>query len=565
MIDLRAARNDPEDFRRRLTRKGAAEAFDELLEADRAVLVVQPQVEELRARRKLKGKPTPEQLAELETVKADLQQLENELAGLEARRQELLARIPNPPDDETPDGFTDEDAVVIRRVGEPPSFDFPARDHLDLAQVFGWIDMERAAKVSGARFAYRVGEVALLELALYRYALDRLVAKGFIPVLPPVLVREDAMYGTGFLPTEEMNIYKVERDDLYLTGTAEVGLAAMHMGEILDADSLPLRYAGYSTNFRREAGAAGKDTRGMFRVHQFDKVEMFVFITAEHARDEHERLLAIEEELIGDLDIPYRVVNIAAGDLGASAAKKYDVEGWFPGQERYRELTSTSNTTDYQARRLDVRTRRDGKLEHVFTLNGTAITARTMIALMENFQDADGGISVPERLRDFGAPRKLAEFVRGESARGDARGRQIAAQPLGVAQRGGHPLVAEDGRKVADRVDPAGRRFPSQYDGDAALQVFAAPAQRARRVRRRRRIETCSQAIEQVERELPPRREHHVERRVGIHREASIDGPQRRDADGVSLADAMRSAGRMSMAAFSLAAALGMPYTALLA
>jgi len=407
MIDLRAARNDPDEFRRRLARKGAAEAFDELLEADRAVLAVQPQVEELRGRRKLKGKPTPEQLAELEQVKTQLQALEAELTAGEERRQALLDRIPNPPDDETPNGFTEDDAVVVRQVGDPPSFDFPVRDHLDLAQAFGWIDMERAAKVSGARFAYRIGDVALLELALYRYALDRLVAKGFIPVLPPILVREEAMYGTGFLPTDEVNIYTVERDDLYLTGTAEVGLAAMRMREVLDADSLPLRYAGYSTNFRREAGAAGKDTRGMFRVHQFDKVEMFVFTTAERARDEHEHLLAIEEELIGDLDLPYRVVNIAAGDLGASAAKKYDLEGWFPGQERYRELTSTSNTTDYQSRRLDIRTRRNGKLEHVFTLNGTAITARTMIALMENFQDADGGISVPEPLWEFGAPRKL--------------------------------------------------------------------------------------------------------------------------------------------------------------
>ena len=407
MIDLRAARNEPDEFRRRLARKGAAEAFDELLAADRAVLAVQPQVEELRARRKLKGKPTPEQLAELEQVKVQLQPLEDELAAAEATRKELLDRIPNPPDDETPDGFTDDDAVVVRLVGEPPSFDFPVRDHLDLAQAFGWIDMERAAKVSGARFAYRVGDLALLELALYRYALDRLVAKGFTPVLPPVLVREEAMYGTGFLPTDEVNIYRVERDELYLTGTAEVGLAAMRMGEILDPDSLPLRYAGYSTNFRREAGAAGKDTRGMFRVHQFDKVEMFVFTTADRARDEHEHLLAIEEELIGGLDLPYRVVNIAAGDLGASAAKKYDIEGWFPGQERYRELTSTSNTTDYQARRLDIRTRRDGKPEHVHTLNGTAITARTVIALLENFQDAGGGISVPEPLWEFGAPRKL--------------------------------------------------------------------------------------------------------------------------------------------------------------
>jgi seryl-tRNA synthetase len=407
MIDLRAARNDPERFREALARKGAADLFDELLAADRAVLEVQPRVEELRSRRKLKGKPTPEQLQELERVKAELQGLEEELSRSEARRRDVLARIPNPPDEETPDGVTDEDAVEIRRVGEPPSFDFPVQDHLDLAQVAGWIDMERAARVSGSRFAYRVGDVALLELALYRYALDRLVAKGFVPVLPPVLVREEAMYGTGFLPTDEVNLYRVERDELYLTGTAEVGLAALHMGEILDADSLPLRYAGYSTNFRREAGAAGKDTRGMFRVHQFDKVEMFVFTFAEGARDEHEELLAIEEELIGDLDLPYRVVNVAAGDLGASAAKKYDIEGWFPGQERYRELTSTSNTTDYQARRLDIRTRRDGKLEHVATLNGTAITARTMIALMENFQDADGSVSVPEPLWEHGAPRTL--------------------------------------------------------------------------------------------------------------------------------------------------------------
>jgi len=407
VIDLRAARNEPDELRRRLARKGAAELFDELLEADRAVLAVQPRAEELRAKRKLKGKPTPEQLAELEQVKVELQALEDELAAAQQKRTELLDRIPNPPDDKTPDGFTEDDAVVIRQVGEPTAFDFPVRDHLDLAQVFGWIDTERAAKVSGARFAYRVGDVALLELSLYRYALDRLVSKGFVPVLPPVLVREEAMYGTGFLPTDEVNIYKVERDELYLTGTAEVGLAAMHMQEILDADLLPMRYAGYSTNFRREAGAAGKDTRGMFRVHQFDKVEMFVFTTAERARDEHEHLLAIEEELIGDLSIPYRVVDIAAGDLGASAAKKYDVEGWFPGQERYRELTSTSNTTDYQARRLDIRTRRDGKLEHVYTLNGTAITARTMIALMENFQEADGSVSVPEPLWEHGAPRKL--------------------------------------------------------------------------------------------------------------------------------------------------------------
>jgi len=233
------------------------------------------------------------------------------------------------------------------------------------------------------------------------------VQRGFQPVLPPVLVREEAMYGTGFFPTDEVNIYGVERDELFLIGTSEVAIAAMRADEILDEDDLPLRYAGYSTCFRREAGAAGKDTRGMYRVHQFDKVEMFVFCTPESSRNEHERLLEIEEELVQDLDLPYRVVNIAAGDLGASAAKKYDIEAWFPGRGGYGEITSTSNTTDYQSRRLRIRVRRDGGPEEVHTLNGTAVTARAMLAIMENFQESDGSVSVPDVLTDFGAPRKL--------------------------------------------------------------------------------------------------------------------------------------------------------------
>ena len=406
MIDLRAARNDPEAFRLALARKGAAEVFDELLAADQAVREIQPRVEELRAARKVKGKPTPEQLAELERIKGELQALEQQLAATEGRRKDLLNRVPNPPDDATPNGSTDEDAVEIRRWGDPPSFDFPVRDHLELAA--SGIDLERAAKVSGSRFAYRLGDVALLELALYRFSLDRLGSRGFTPVLPPVLVREEAMYGTGFFPTEEVNIYAVERDELFLVGTSEVPLAAMHGGEILDDDALPLRYAGYSTCFRREAGAAGKDTRGMFRVHQFDKVEMFVFTRPEWSRDEHERLLEIEEELVQELELHYRVVNIAAGELGASAAKKYDIEAWFPSQERYREITSTSNTTDYQARRLEIRHRRDEKqLEPVHTLNGTAVTGRAMLAIMENFQAEDGSVSVPDALYELGAPRKL--------------------------------------------------------------------------------------------------------------------------------------------------------------
>ena len=389
-------------MRKALARKGAGELFDELVAADRAVLEVQPKVEELRAARKLKGKPTPEQLAELERLKGELQVLEQQLGEAEARRQEILDRLPNPPDVSAPDGFTDDDAVEIRRWGEPPSFDFPVRDHLDLGQALGWIDPERAAKVSGTRFVYRVGDVALLELALYRWALARLVERGFVPMLPPVLVREAAMYGTGFLPTDEVNIYRVERDDLYLTGTSEVALAGLHMGEILERDELPLRYTAFSANFRREAGAAGRDTRGMFRVHQFTKVEMFAYVLPETSWDEHERLLAIEESLAQELGLPYRVVNIAASELSAAAAKRYDLEAWFPSQERYRELTSASNTTDYQARRLGIRYRANGGTEFVHTLNGTAVTDRWALAVLENFQG-----EVPEVLQEFGAPARV--------------------------------------------------------------------------------------------------------------------------------------------------------------
>ena len=403
MIDVKAARSDPASWREALARKGAADAFDEFLAADRSWLALVPVVDELRGRTKVKGRPTPEQLEELKSVKEALRRAEADLADAAARRDTLAARVPNPPDPSAPDGATEEDAQEVRRVGEQPEFDFPPRDHLDL----GWIDTERAAKVSGSRFVYRMGSTALLELALYRFALDRLVTHEFVPVLPPVLVREEAMYGTGFLPTDEVNIYRVERDELYLAGTSEVPLAALHAGEALAADALPLHYAGFSTCFRREAGAAGKDTRGMFRVHQFDKVEMFVFCRPEDSPAEHERLLAIEEEIVGDLGLPYRVVSIAAGDLGASATKKYDIEAWFPGQGRYREITSTSNTTDYQARRLDVRFRGERGLAYVHTLNGTAVTARALIAVLENFQDERGAVAVPEVLTRYGVPARI--------------------------------------------------------------------------------------------------------------------------------------------------------------
>jgi seryl-tRNA synthetase len=400
MIDIRAARAEPDAYRAALERKGAAEDFDALMEADGAWLALVPRVDELRAKTKLKGKPTPEQLEELKAVKGELQQVEGELADAEHRRAELLDRVPAPPDPSAPDGFSEENAVELRRVGEPPAFSFEPRDHLELARI----DTERGSKVSGSRFVYRVGAAARLELALYRFALDRLTARGFTPVLPPVLVREEAMHGTGFLPTEEVNLYRIERDELYLTGTSEVALAAMHAGEQLDTDQLPLRYAGYSTCFRREAGAAGKDTRGMFRVHQFDKVEMFVFCLPEESGDQHEFLLSVEEELVKELEVPYRIVNVAAGDLGSGATKKFDIEAWFPSQERYREITSTSNTTDFQARRLGVRYRTESGLEPVHTLNGTAVTARVLLAIMENTQDAEGNWSAPAALKEFGAP-----------------------------------------------------------------------------------------------------------------------------------------------------------------
>lgn len=407
MIDGKAARNDPETWRAALARKGAAEAFDAFLAADSEWLELVPQVDELRSATKIKDKPTPEQLSKLKVLKARLQRLETELAAAEERRRASLDLIPNPPDADAPEGDAEEHAVEVRRVGEAPTFDFQIKDHVDLSVAAGWLDLERASRASGTRFAYRMGDLALCELALYRFALATLEAKEFVPVLTPVLVREEAMYGSGFFPTDEVNIYGVERDGLYLVGTSEVSLAALHMGEILDDERLPLRYAGFSTCFRREAGAAGKDTRGIFRVHQFDKVEMFVFCRPEESNSEHERLLAYEEEITQALGVPYRVVNVAAGDLGTSASKKYDIEAWFPGQDRYREITSTSNTTDFQARRLEARFRRDGKVAPMHTLNGTAATARVLVAIVENFQEEDGSVTVPAVLVEYGSPARL--------------------------------------------------------------------------------------------------------------------------------------------------------------
>ncbi len=398
MIDLKAARNDPDRWRAALARKGAEKAFDDLLALDERWRALVPRIDELRSQTKLKGKPTPEQLAEVQGVKETLRLAEEELAAAEAEREAALAEVPNPPHASAPDGSAEEDAEELRQVGELPTLENP-REHTEV----GRFDMDRAARLSGARFGYLIGDTALLAMALYRFALDHLHQAGFTPMLPPVLVREEAMYGSGFFPTEKSNIYGLEGDDLYLTGTSEVALAGLHMGEIIDAEELPLRYAAFSPCFRREAGAAGKDTRGMFRVHQFNKVEMFVFVRPEDSWDEHERMIALEEEFLQKLGLPYRAMNIAAGDLGAPAAKKIDLEAWFPPQGRYREVTSCSNTTDFQARRLGIRMRGEHGPEPLHTLNGTMVTDRAALAILENFQG-----EVPDVLKPYGAPERIS-------------------------------------------------------------------------------------------------------------------------------------------------------------
>ena len=397
MIDARAARNEPEEYRSRLARKGAAEAFDRWLAVDERWRQAVPIVDDLRSRTKVKGKPTPEQLEELRGVKEELQRAELELAEAEDERDQLGFRIPNLPADDVPDGATEDDVRVERVVGEPPPL-ADAKESLELGQF----EMERAARMSGARFGYWVGDTGRLALALYRYALDGLAAKGFVTVLPPVLVREEALIGTGAFPSDEQNVYAIPEDGLYLSATAEIPLASLHAGEILESDDLPLRYVAFSPCFRREAGAAGRDTRGMFRVHQFNKVEQFALTLPDRSWDEHELLLANTEELVRELGVPYRVVVLPAGDMSAAAAKTYDVEIWFPSQERYRETASISNTTDFQARRLGIRYR-DGKSpEPVHMLNGTAVVDRMALAILENFQG-----DVPEVLREYGAPERV--------------------------------------------------------------------------------------------------------------------------------------------------------------
>src|SRR5579875_386930 len=406
MLDIRLIRTEPDTVRARLARRGDVdgEAIDRVLELDRRWRELTTELEELRAQqnrasRGRRGAPSEQERAEMAALAARGRELTDAETELRRELDALLLTLPNIPSDDAPEADT-----VLREVGESGR---RGRDHLELAGPM--IDMERGAALSGSRFAYLRGGLVLLEFALVQYALAKLMELRFEPVIPPVLVRERALVGTGMLPDTEQQIYQLPNDDLYLVGTSEVALASLHRDEILDADALPLRYVGFSACFRREAGAAGKDTRGIFRVHQFDKLEMFTFVEPDKSTEEHERILAIEESILTELGIPYRVVAIAVDDLGASAAKKYDCEAWMPGQGQFREVTSCSNTTDYQARRLEIRYRpADGRPATLHTLNGTAVTWRHMIALLENGQQEDGTVVLPEVLARYGAPATLS-------------------------------------------------------------------------------------------------------------------------------------------------------------
>jgi seryl-tRNA synthetase len=409
VLDPKLIRRDPDGVRAALARRGDAALVDEFLQLDQEWRSVTATVEQLRsmqrgaseniAAAKKEGADVTDAIARMKSVSAEVKTLTEQQRRAEKRLEEVLVALPNLPDPDAPPEDT-----TLREVGEAGR---TGKDHLELAGER--IDMERGAKLSGSRFAYLRGELVFLEFALVRWALEKLRDKGFEPVVPPVLVREEALFGTGMFPDTEQQIYHVASDDLYLVGTSEVALATLHADEILDAGDLPKRYAGFSSCFRREAGAAGRDTRGIFRVHQFDKVEMFTFVAPDESKAEHERLLAIEEEILTELGIPYRVVDIAINDLGAPASRKFDLEAWLPGQERYRELTSCSNTTDFQARRLKIRTRPEGgKPEELHTLNGTAVAVgRTIIALLENGQRDDGSVALPEVLVPYGSPAEL--------------------------------------------------------------------------------------------------------------------------------------------------------------
>ena len=410
MIDLRLMRDDLDAVRKAYARRGGVEGLERVVELDARHRELLREVERLRAEQnrasKAIGQSSPEArpraIEKARSLADELKRLEPELESVQGCLDEAAAYLPNLPHESVPEGRSEEDNVVEREVGGKPEFDFEPQDHVAIGERLGLFDSGRGVKTSGSRFVYLTGPGVILELALVRFAIDFLLERGFSPVVPPVLVRRHAMYGTGFLPTEEHEFYRSDRDDLFLTGTSEVALAAMHSDEILDVDQLPLRYAGFSSCFRREAGSYGKETKGLIRVHQFDKVEQFSFSHPDDSWDELQAIRANQEKILQTLEIPYRVLVMCGGDLGSSAAKKVDNEAWLPGARRYMEVTSATNATDYQARRLQARFRSAEGTRLVHTLNGTACAVgRMIVALIENHQRADGGVDVPEALRPY--------------------------------------------------------------------------------------------------------------------------------------------------------------------
>lgn len=412
MIDLKLLMEDPEKIRKALKKKHFQGDLNEVTALEIKRLAVLQESESLKANQNRIAKEIPsaqigkkeDLLEESKIIKENLKAVDAKLKELEEKLEKLALLIPNPPLESVPEGKDDTENKVIKTVGEKPKFDFDPQDHVTLGKNLNLLEIDKAAEMSGARFAYLKNELVLLEFALVQYVLNKLIQKGFSPVLPPALVKERAMIATGFFPADRSQIYHVnpEEDDLYLIGTSEVPLCMLHADEILDGDKLPLRYCGFSPCFRREAGTYGKDMQGIIRVHQFDKVEMFSFCDPQKSLDEHELILSIEEEIMSELGFHYQILNICGGDLGAPAAKKYDIEVWIPSQEKFRELTSCSNCTDFQARRAKIRYKTANGKQTAHTLNGTAVAiGRTIIAIMENYQQKDGTIKIPEILQPY--------------------------------------------------------------------------------------------------------------------------------------------------------------------
>ena len=416
MIDPQLLKTNIEAIEENLRKRDLDIDLDKLKLLDDSRRALKFESEKLRAEQKKLGKEIASAsekekvilLEKAEKISDKVKSLSEETQQKDEEFFDSWIKIPNIVNSSSPVGKTDEDNKEIKKVGEPKSIKNPMT-HLEIGENLGLIDVERASKISGSRFSYLFGDLVKIQFNLVSYTLNKLSEKGFNPTIPPVLVRENALFGTGFFPDDSDQVYEVQNDDLFLVGTSEVSLAALHTDEIIDMKNLPLRYAGYSTCFRREAGTYGKDTSGIFRVHQFDKVEMFSFCDPEKSNEEHEQILAIEEEILKDLEIPYRVVDVCTGDLGASAAKKYDIEAWIPSQQKYREVTSCSNTTDFQARRLNMRTKNEDGNTILHTLNGTALAVgRILIALLENNQQSDGSVTFSDDLGKILGVNKLS-------------------------------------------------------------------------------------------------------------------------------------------------------------